>query len=153
MLCRGPYRQNGAPVGKLARPREQVAFHVSSPRRAPSQRVAGAAQGIGCWFRADSALLLGFLVRQVVEPARRMPLAGAATSAGAGAAAPPPAPAVPWLLVGRRVRRAFAPAPGADLRNYDGIIIAVRAHPSAGTLWRVHYDEDGDSEDLISRRI
>ena len=79
--------------------------------------------------------------------------AGAAASAGTGAAAAAPEPTVPWLLVGRRVRRAFAPAPGVPPRFHDGVVIAVRTHPSAGTLWRVHYEEDGDREELSWRQL
>ena len=68
--------------------------------------------------------------------------------AGAPAGAPTPEPPVPWLLVGRRVRRAFPPAPGAIPRLFDGVVIGVRSHPVDGTLWRVHYEEDGDREEL-----
>ena len=134
---------------ELARRRAQDSLRCR-PRQQSAAR-AFPARGRCCaghWLPVSRRRCAFCSVDSVDLRSLRMLRAGAAASGDAGAAAAPPAPAVPWLLVGRRVRRAFVPAPGADLRLYDGVIVAVRTRPSAGTLWRVHYDEDGASEDL-----
>lgn len=75
-------------------------------------------------------------------------MSAAGASAGFSALAPLPEPPVPWLLVGRRVRRALPAASGAGPQLREGVVIGVCTQPTGATLWRVHYEAISEREEL-----
>jgi hypothetical protein len=124
-----------------------LTMSVHAAGEAPANTTSAAEADARARGAADEACRAATVA--ATSPPRELPAppAHAAGDLAHDAAASPPPPEAPEALLGRRARRDC----GGVL--YEGVVTRVRFTQAYGTLWRVHYPEDDDSEELTWREL